>query len=282
MKTHDLDAVTRGLDPTRSTTISDAAWGELSDGITSASVEDTTPVTTLAPRRRPSRPRLVLTAACTLLIAGVVAAAVLDGPAQNQPQALSFTELGDKLIVRVVDPSADPKRYNAEFKKMGLNVKVEAIPVSPPSVGRMIGFNAGNERQLDQLRILAPGEKCNGTMNASDPGCQDGLEVPKNYRGNTEIQFGRPAEPGEMYSQRSSSATEKGESLAGLRIKNKTVGEVLPLIGSRGVQVEAYYASSDARKLDDIGKPDDGWYVHGAEPYSPGKVVLSVGPAPRK
>ncbi|MEV8373947.1 hypothetical protein AB0P21_14470 [Kribbella sp. NPDC056861] len=282
MKTDDIDAVLRGLNPSTSTEISDSAWAELSAGITNAPSDTTTRVTALVPRRTPNRPRLALAAACTLLIAGVVAAAVVDGPAQNQPQALSFTEFGDKLIVRVVDPNADPKRYNAEFKKMGLNVKVKAVPVSPPSEGRMITFTAGSGQQLDQLRILAPGEKCNGTLNASDPGCQDGLEVPKNYRGDTEILFGRQAKPGEQYLQRSSSATETGESLAGLRIANKTVGAVLPLIGSKGVQVQAYYASSDSPKFDDIGKPDDGWYVHGAEPYSPGKVVLYVGPAPQK
>lgn len=281
MKTHDIDAVTRGLNPSPGTSVSEAAWAELSDGIT-ATVEDTTRITKLAPRRTPARPRLALAAACTLLIGGVIAAAVVDGPDQNRPQALSFTERGDKLIVRVVDLNADPKRYNAEFKAMGLNIKVKAVPVSPPSVGSMISFSASDTSQMNQLHRLEPGEKCNGTLNASDPGCQDGLELPKNYTGDTEIQFGRKAKPGEMYWHMSSSATEQGESLAGLAIQNKTLAEVLPLIESRSVKVHAYFASSDAPKFDDIGKPDDNWYVHDATPFAPGEVTLYVGPAPEK
>jgi len=281
MKTHDIDAVTRDLNPSPGTPVSDAAWAELSDGIT-ATVEDTTPITQLAPRRTPARPRLVLAAACTLLIGGVVAAAVVNRPDQNQPQALSFTERGDKLIVRVVDPTADPKRYNAEFKKMGLNIKVKAVPVSPPSVGGMFSFTAANSAELDQLRPLEPGEKCNGTLNASDPGCQLGLEVPKNYTGKTEILFGRKAKPGEMYQHMSLSATEKGEALEGLAIANKTVGAALPLIESRGVKVHAYYASSDRPHFKDIAKPADDWFVHGASPFAPDEVTLYVGPTPDK
>lgn len=285
MKTHDIDAVTRELTKGSVPKISQDAWDQLSDGITAveqSAVPASAEVIPLAGKRGPVRPRIALVAAMTLLIAGVIAATAVNRPDQNQPQALSFTERGDKLIVRVVDPNADPKRYNAEFKKMGLNIKVKAVPVSPPSVGTMISFSAGSSTEMDQLHRLEPGEKCNGTLNASDPGCQGGLELPKNYTGKTEIQFGRKAKPGEMYWHMSSSATEKGESLAGLAIQNRTVAEVLPLIESRGVKVHAYYASSDAPNFDDIGKPPAGWYVHDATPYAPGEVTLYVGPAQDK
>ena len=283
MKTHDIDAVTRGLKPSPTTDVSDTAWAELSAGITTLdAVEDTTRVTQLAPRRTTARPRLALAVACTLLIGGVVAATVVNPPGQDQPQALSFTERGDKLIVRVVDPTADPKRYNAEFKKMGLDIKVKAVAVSPPFVGTMVSFSADDSAQMDQLHRLEPGELCNGTLNASDPGCQNGLELPKNYTGTTEIQFGRKAKPGEMYWHSSSGATEKGEALAGLAIHNKTVAAVLPLIEARGVKVVAYYASSDSPKFADIGQPPAGWYVHDASAFAPDEVTLYVGPAPEK
>ena len=36
MKTHDIDAVTRGLNPAPTTEVSDAAWSDLSAGITAA------------------------------------------------------------------------------------------------------------------------------------------------------------------------------------------------------------------------------------------------------
>lgn len=281
MKTHDIDAAVRGLAPTHTEDpISEAAWSQLAEHVTGEHAP--APVAGLDTARRPARrPRLLLAAAASLLIAGVVAATLVNRPGQNQPQALSFTEQGDKLIVRVVDPNADPKRYNAEFKQMGLNIKVRAIPVSPPSVGDIISFSARNEREMDQLRRLEPGEKCPGTLNASDPGCQGGLELPKDYDGKTVVDFGRAAKPGETYQHMSSSATEKGESLAGLAIKNKTVAAVLPLIEARGVKVSAYLSGS-APQLDSSESAPSGWYVHDATPYAPGEVTLFVAATPEK
>ena len=91
------------------------------------------------------------------------------------------------------------------------------------------------ESDFEPLHRLEPGEKCNGTLNASDPGCQEGLELPKNYDGQALIDFGRQAKPGEMYLHTSGSATAKGEMLAGLVIHNKSVAQVLPQIEARSV-----------------------------------------------
>ncbi|TCC43046.1 hypothetical protein [Kribbella sindirgiensis] len=278
MKTHDIDAAVRGLNPQQSAdSVSDNAWSELADAVTA---DASTPVVHPLRRSQPSR-RLALVAACTLLIAGVVAATVVNRPDQSQPQALSFTERGDKLIVRVVDPNADPKRYNAEFKKMGLDVTVLSVAVSPPWVGKMISFSGRNEKDMSQLRMLEPGEQCNGTLNASDPGCQEGVELPKNYDGKTEIQFGRVAKPGEMYVHTSSSATDKGEVLAGLTVKNKTIDQVLPLVRSRGVR-EIEYLTSDGPKHEPVKSPPGNWYVDDASTYAEGVVSLYVSPTPVK
>jgi hypothetical protein len=191
MKTHDIDAAVRGLAPARTEDrITDDAWSQVAENVTS---EHAPAVSLEAPLRPVRRPRLLLVAAASLLIAGVVAATVVNRPGQDQPQALSFTEQGDKLIIRVIDPTADPKRYNADFKAMGLNITVRMVPVSPPSVGAMISYSARNEHDMDQLRWLDPGEKCPGTLTAADPGCQDGLELPRNYDGRTVVDFGRAA-----------------------------------------------------------------------------------------
>lgn len=284
MKTHDIDAVTRELNPAPTTEVSEAAWSQLSDGITAASTASTTDqqVISLDTHRRTARPRLLSVAAAGLLIAGVIAAAVVNRPGDVRIEALSFTSQGDKLIVRVVDPTADPKQYNAEFRKMGLDVKVTAVPVSPPFVGGIVSYSARNSEEMAQVHRLEPGEKCSGTLTAADPGCQEGLELPKDFDGKTEIQFGRAAKPGEMYWHSSSSATEKGESLAGLDIENKTVSQVLPMIAAKNVKVVSYYDSRDTPQFDDIGKPADNWYVHGASAFGPGEVTLYVGPAPGK
>ncbi|TCC40938.1 hypothetical protein [Kribbella speibonae] len=277
MKTHDIDAAVRGLNPQQSAdSVSDNAWSELADAVTA---DESTPV--VRPVRRSQPRRLALVAACTLLIAGVVAATVVNRPDQSQPQALSFTERGDKLIVRVVDPNADPKRYNAEFKKMGLDVTVLSVAVSPPWVGKMISFSGRNEKDMSQLRMLEPGEQCNGTLNASDAGCQEGVELPKNYDGKTEIQFGRVAKPGEMYVHTSSSATDKGEVLAGLTVKNKTIDQVLPLVRSRGVR-EIEYLTSDGPNHEPVKSPPGNWYVDDASTYAEGVISLYVSPTPVK
>ncbi|MEV5960173.1 hypothetical protein AB0L70_00335 [Kribbella sp. NPDC051952] len=279
MKTHDIDAAVRDLDPNRTEVRpSDAAWAELADAIVAS---DTGPVVGLDRRRRSARPRVLLAAACSLVVVGVVAAALVNQSGQDQPQALSFTERGDKLIIRVVDPKADPKQYNAEFKKMGLNIKVNAVPVSPPFVGVMVDFSAQNDKQMQQLHLLEPGEKCNGTLTAADPGCQEGLEVPKDYDGKTVVNFGRAAKPGEMYHHTSSSATDKGEVLAGLTLKNKTVDQALPLIKARGVQ-RITYLTGDGPQFDSKDSVPGDWYVHDTSTYAPGEVSLYVGPSPEK
>jgi hypothetical protein len=273
MKTPDIDAAVRGLNPHQTTDrVSDDAWTELSEAVTTA---DTAPVVPLR-RRSPQPRRLVLIAACTMLIAGVVGATVANRPNQDQPQALSFTERGDKLIVRVVDPKADPERYNAEFKEMGLDVTVKAVPVSAPWVGRMISFSGRNEQDMNQLRLLEPGEQCNGTLNASDPGCQEGVELPKNYDGTSEIQFGRAAKPGELYVHSSSSATDKGEVLAGLTVKNKTIDQVLPLLRSRGVREIEYLLDKGPNYQRPGQTPPGSWYVHSAQTFAEGEVTLFV------
>ncbi|HEY9333651.1 MAG TPA: hypothetical protein VIQ79_04515 [Kribbella sp.] len=276
MKTHDIDAAVRGVAPHQATDrVTDDAWADLADAVTAA---EAAPV---VPLRRPSQHRrLVLAAACTLLIGGVVAATVVNRPDQNLPQALSFTERGDQLIVRVVDPNADPKRYNAEFKKMGLDVTVHSVPVSPPWVGKMISFSGRNEKDMSQLKILEPGEQCNGTLNASDPGCQEGVELPKNYDGKSEIQFGRTAKSGEIYVHTSSHATDKGEILAGVTVKNKTVEQVVPLVTSRGARVE--YLTGDGPNLKPLKSAPGTWYVHDTSTYGPGVVTLYVDAAPAR
>jgi hypothetical protein len=211
MKTSDIDAITRALKPSTTPSVSAATWADLADDIVAARTTEGPGASAAGTARAEpvgssggrtpgrtrlgfaGRPRFALAGAFSLLILGVVAATVVRSPGQDQPRALSFTDTGNSVIVRVVDPSADPARYNAEFKAMGLKVKVEAVPVSPAWVGKFAGYSVPDERS--KLRLLDPGEKCTGTLNAADPGCQEGVEVPKNLEGWAEIDFGRAARP---------------------------------------------------------------------------------------
>lgn len=283
MKTHDIDAVTRGLNPTPHTEISDAAWTDLSDGITTADLPDSTRIT----RRTTTRPRFALAAAATLLIGGVVAATVINRPGQDLPQALSVTDQGEWLTVRVVDENADPQAYNQQFKRLGLNIKVKMVPVTPPMVGKYATFQYVVGSDGTKLGLLKPGENCPATLNEADPGCQYGVEVGKKFKGEAEIMFGRAARPGEQYQYMPGQSNGPGEELAGLSYKNKRVAEVRKLIAARGVTIGGYLNSKPemvkgVTTIKDVDPVPEDWYVHEVWPRSPGVVELWIGPQPEK
>ncbi|MEU4392016.1 hypothetical protein [Kribbella sp. NPDC023855] len=287
MKTPDIDAVTRGLNPSPNTSASEAAWADLSNGITTAAEDTETRVVHLTPRRTPNRPRLALVAASMLVIGGVAAAAVVNRPGQDLPQALSVTDQGERLIVRVVDENADPKAYNQQFKKLGLDIKVRMVPVAPSAVDKYatFGYQVGSDE--NKIGLLKPGENCAATLNATDPGCQYGVEVVKTFKGKAEIMFGRAARPGEQYQYMPAQANGRGEELAGLSYQNKRVAEVQKLVAARGVRIGGYLNSkttmvdgvNTAKEVDPA--PGD-WYVHEIWPRSPGVVEAWIGPEPEK
>lgn len=272
MKTSDTDAAVRALKPNTTTEVGADTWAGLADEIVSTSTE--------APPARPPvrRPRLALAGAFSVLIVGVVAATVVRSPGQDQPQALSFTDTGNSIVVRVVDPNADPKRYNAEFKAMGLKVTVHAVPVSAPWVGKFVGYSLPDYKK-ENLKVLVPGEKCSGTLNASDPGCQEGVEVPKNLQSWAEIQFGRAAKKGELYHHFSSNIDDPGEVLAGVRFRGLTVAQVKPVLAAHGLTIESYHAAGTRPETGPIDTPPDSWYVHDATSYVAGEVQLDVAEA---
>jgi len=285
MKTPDIDAAVRGLAPTHTDDrITDAAWSQVAENVTS---EHAAPAVSFEPRRRPARPRLVFAAAAGLLIAGLVAAAVVNRPGQDLPQAMSVTDQGEWLTVRVIDQNADPKAYNQQFKKLGLDIKVKMVPVAPSAVGKYATFQYNVGSDGSKLGLLKPGENCPATLNATDPGCQYGVEVGKKFKGKAEIHFGRAARPGERYQYIPSDAAAAGEELAGLSYKNKRVSEVQKLIAARGVTIGGYLNSktemidgvNTAKEVDPA--PGD-WYVNDVQPESPGVVTLWIGSEPEK
>ncbi len=286
MKTHDIDAVTRGLNPAPTTEVTDAAWSDLSTGITGASIENQQ-VISIETRRRPARPRVLMVAAAGLLIAGLVAAALVNQPGQDLPQALSVTDQGGWLTVRVVDQDADPKAYNQQFKKLGLNIKVKMVPVSPSRVRTHATFSYLVGSEGEKLGLLEPGEKCAPTMNVGDPSCQYGVEVSKSFKGTAEIEFGRAAKPGEMYMTSPGEANAPGEELAGVKYRNLRVSEVQKLLASHGMKVHAYLNTKTelvdgVTTAKDVDPAPADWYVDSIQPHSPGVVMVWIGAEPAK
>jgi hypothetical protein len=229
--------------------------------------------------RRPVLRLAVPALAVTGILAAVAVTTVgLPGSDDDAPRALSVTDLGDAVIVRVVDPLADPKRYNKEFKELGLDIKVTMVPVSPPKVGRLAFYDMSLDTDGSKIHTIEAGENCPPTMTSADPECQPGVKVLKSFTGEVTISFGRAARQGETYQYMSSSAGDKGEVLAGVPVRNKTVAEVLPMLAARGLTVQGYLWDSDDPQHPNEGESVPGsWYVHDVGLHSPGVVSIWTG-----
>jgi hypothetical protein len=184
--------------------------------------------------------------------------------------ALVITKHGRGVDVIVHNPravSADVKHFRKELKAEGANVTIVLMPVSPPMVGKYLGYGANKE--LGQL----PGLSGIG---------KNGIRVSAGFQGPAEIFIGRAAQPGEFY-WIAESATAPGEVLAGLDIAGKTVAEVLPMLDKAGAApvYNLETVNSDGQVVDTQADnvPGD-YFVYGAWTYQPGKVQIDVGSTP--
>ncbi|ROT27122.1 hypothetical protein [Micromonospora sp. HM5-17] len=156
-------------------------------------------------RRRPwyrfSRRRLFIAVptATALAAAIFVVSAVLPstggegplGPAPAQAQALEITEQDGHLVIKILDPVADPPRYQAELRKHGLNIELFVKPVRPELVGRVIFVEESAKTDPELEVIEAPGN-CK-----PDGGCAVGIRVPLGYQAAARVGIGRAPAPGE-------------------------------------------------------------------------------------
>lgn len=274
----DVRETLRRINPVTDAEAANAVRPETKDDLLAAIVATEEPAVAPAPARRP----LLRMAVPALAVAGILAAVAvttvgLPGSDDDAPRALSVTDLGDAVIVRVIDPLADPERYNEEFKKLGLDVKVTMVPVSPPKVGSVAFYDMSLDTDHSKISMLEAGEECPPTMTSNDPDCQPGVKVLKSFTGETTIAFGRAAKPGEMYQYMSSSAGDPGEVLHGVPFRNKTVAEVLPVLKARGLEVGGYNWGDDPKHPEHAMSVPGNWYVHDISLHAPGQVVAWVG-----
>jgi hypothetical protein len=262
--------------------VSPATKSDLADRITS----------TAMPEGRPARRRRALAIgvplAAAAVTASVVTASVLSGsPAPRrqtvqvthpvspkvQLAALTFATRGRYLVVKVKDPLADPARYRKEFAAHGMNIDLRLVPVSPSIVGTVVMSEGSIED------ITARG-KCR-TGGGGD--CPVGVKIPIGYKEHAAVVFGRAARPGEQYSS-TAPVDAPGEVMHGLAYRGRTVAEVLAMLRKRHVTVPQYRyedANGDNRPYQNgvpPAKVEPGWFVHGADPWAAGQVMLSVGP----
>lgn len=191
----------------------------------------------------------------------------------TQAQVLSFIRRGGYIIVKVRNPLADPARYNAEFARHHLDIRLTMVPVSPSLVGTLV-YMGSSQGASTITPITAQGRCFTGGGGSA---CPVGVRVPVDFHGNAQLTFGRAARPGEQY-ESTASAFAPGEALHGMSIKGETVAQVLVALRSRHVSVARYNVMRNNVGVSLHHVPGS-YYVYDALPWAQGQVLLFVGPS---
>ncbi len=205
-----------------------------------------------------------------LLAIGLIGWPGAPGGVTSAKAALVVTRHGHGVDVVVRNPKAvvaDVQRFRKELRAEGADVSIVLFPVSPPMVGKFLGY--GSDGQLGPEAGLSPIGN-------------NGVRVSASFQGEAEIFIGRSAQPGESYAFYES-ATAPGEALAGQDIVGKTVSDVLPLLASAGVTPtwDIETLTSDGQVVDTPADSVPGSdFVYRAFATGPGQVQIQVGATP--
>ncbi|HET7013600.1 MAG TPA: hypothetical protein VFI65_06800 [Streptosporangiaceae bacterium] len=221
---------------------------------------------------------VVLGVAGAMLIAGLVArpgehvGPINVGPG-NAKAALTFAKHGHYIDVIVNNPYADQKKYDAEFKAHGLDIKLDLVAASPSVVDKVVFF--GGTGNWTKLKVINSKRRCHHGGGGPCP-IGIGFRVPLNFHGHARLAFGRPAKTGERY-EASVSPFAPGEALHGLRIIGHRLGAVLAQLRTRHVTVAEYHTLVHHNREIVIHNAPKNWFVYDASSWSKGKVMLEVG-----
>lgn len=236
--------------------------------------------------RRRRRTRRLLAGA---LVTAAVVSAVAAGPgllgdragtATSYANAAMEIELqGDYWVAKVRDPFARHREYAEAFRAVGLDIDMRLVPVAPRQVGEIVrmGFSGGKGPSKG---IGGDREPAGCTFGQGE--CRLKVTVGRDFTGKGFLYLGRAARPGERY-ESSGPATREGEMLAGFRVDERPVGEVVAEARRRGLKVvfqviepnedgNGYGVDPGARRPT-VG---DDWIVWEAEAEQPGVVRLLV------
>lgn len=162
------------------------------------------------------------------------------------------------------------------FRAVGLTVSLQLQPSSPHGVGEI--FQVGSEGGAGQRQAF-DAEPAGCAITA--PECTLVLRMSVGSAGLW-IKAGRPAKPGEAYQDHARSAAKDGQ-LAGAKVYERTVGEVLSEIEKRGLTA-TYLIIEPNANLEGFGVDPNqqstpvgpGWVVWDAEDAQAGVVRLLV------
>ncbi|MEU7855518.1 hypothetical protein [Nonomuraea sp. NPDC049141] len=217
------------------------------------------------------RPLLALPITAAVISAAWVIPSVLT-PAPAS--ALDIKEEGDHYVIEVKDLNANPEVYESQLRGAGLDISLNVVPATPSFVGEI---NPGAHEPQDKIKTIDRPEQCN--LHRS---CPIGITIAKDFAGSTMITLGREARPGEEY-QIVAGLDSPGEPLHCVPFYNRPVSEVRALLKGRGLAVDQYVISDQAKP----GKEPqvrtsvpDSMYVTGGHLSQYGMVSLTVGDAP--
>ncbi|RJL29968.1 hypothetical protein [Bailinhaonella thermotolerans] len=221
------------------------------------------------------------------LVAGLAAALVVlgwvapgsFGPAPSQAEALEIQRVGQVYVITVKDLFADPKRYEAQLRRLGLNIRLRVEPVPPSAEGGIFpmydGMNGRTneelERDEDKLWPISRPGLC-----AEAGTCEIGLKVPVGFDEVATVKLGRKARPGERYTVLQP-LQAAGGPLHCVPFIGKSVDLVRGLLGKRGITVASYFDGGSSRP-----SVPGTWYVHEGFMSEPGKATLFVSSTPKR
>jgi hypothetical protein len=251
--------------------------------LTAITAEKRAPVA--AQRRSRRRWAVILPVAAVATAAAVVAIATDTGPspahhAGVQLAALSFSTEAKYLVVKVMDPFADPARYRKEFAAHGLNVDLKMVPASPSIVGTFVGGAID-----DRIKVITAKGRCDTGGGRS---CPVEVKIPVNYTGHAMLAFGRPARTGENYNT-TAPVTAPGEMLHGVDLTHRTVTQLRALLAKRHITIAEYHWEDDPNaKHDAFGgvqvrtlradQVPGSWHIVDVAPLSENSVIVTVDP----
>ncbi|NUW40558.1 hypothetical protein [Nonomuraea rhodomycinica] len=241
------------------------------------------PLPGAASRRRARRLLAGALATAALAAAMVLGPSFLEdgsGPATSYANAaIEIEQRGDWWVARIRDPFADHALYSEAFRAVGLDVTLELVPVPPDRVGEVVKIG-GSGTTGPSLGIGGELEPEGCTIGQA--GCALTVQVGRDLTGKAVVSLGRVARPGESY-QSSVVATRKGQMLAGFRVDERPVREVMAEVRRRGLKAVfriidpnengGGYGMDPAAQSRPVG---DDWTVWEAEADRPGVVRLYV------
>lgn len=143
-----------------------------------------------APQRVPGTRRLlpILGLALVLVVVAISVFAIpgpLDSP-DATADSFAILELEDRVELQVIDIISDPAAVQRQLEdELGLQAEVMAVPAEPQRVGRVGAVGTTGDIAPEMVR--------------DSDGKVTKVVLPSGFNGSVWIEYGRAAEPGEMY-----------------------------------------------------------------------------------